>query len=52
MGSDPQQHRHRSISLKGYTQPGAYFMTVCTQSQTCLFGAAVNGEMRLNHATA
>ncbi|MEW6181024.1 MAG: transposase [Chloroflexota bacterium] len=40
----------RSIRLKGYdySQPGAYFVTICTRDRACLFGTVVNGEMRLN----
>lgn len=45
------QHFHRrSVRLKNYdyAQAGAYFVTVCTQSRTCLFGEIVANEMRLN----
>lgn len=40
----------RSIRLKGYdyTQPGAYFVTICTYQRIHLFGEVVDGEMRLN----
>ncbi len=40
----------RSIRLKGYdySQPGAYFVTIVTQDRACLFGAVVDGAMRLN----
>ncbi|RME47185.1 MAG: transposase [Caldilineae bacterium] len=40
----------RSIRLKGYdyTQPGAYFITICTHDRAHLFGEVVDGEMRLN----
>ncbi|MHC5760170.1 hypothetical protein [Nostoc sp.] len=33
MPYDPRIHQRRSIRLKGhdYTQPGAYFITLCTQ---------------------
>ena len=39
-----------SIRLKGYdySQPGAYFITIVTQNRACLFGAVMDGEMRLN----
>ena len=42
--------RRRSTRLPGYDygQPGAYFITVCTQGRACLFGDVVDGEMRLN----
>ncbi len=47
---DPDRHHRRSIRLKGYdyAQAGAYFVTLCTQGRACLFGEAVDGEMRLN----
>lgn len=37
-------HRQRrSIRLPGYdyAQEGAYFITICTQNRTCLFGRIV-----------
>ena len=44
------ERRRRSIRLKGYdySQPGAYFVTICTHERRCLFGDVVDGEMRLN----
>ncbi len=44
-------HR-RSIRLKNYdySQPGMYFITICTQHRLCLFGDVVNKEMHLNNA--
>lgn len=47
---NPQKHHRRSIRFKGYdyTQPGAYFITLCTKARQCLFGDVVKGEMRLN----
>ena len=50
MAFDPDKHHRRSIRLKGrdYSQPGAYFVTICTRDRACLFGDVVNGEMRLN----
>ncbi len=50
MPYDPQKHHRRSIRLKGYdyTQPGAYYITLCTKARQCLFGDVVKGEMRLN----
>ena len=40
----------RSIRLKGYdyTQPGAYFITICTHQRHHLFGEVVDGKMQLN----
>ncbi len=50
MPYDPQKHHRRSIRLKGYdyTQPGAYYVTLCTKVRQCLFRDVVKGEMRLN----
>ena len=47
---DPTKHHRRSIRLPGYdyTQPGAYFVTICTHNREPLFGHVVNGEMVLN----
>ena len=49
---DPDRHHRRSIRLKGYdyTQPGAYFVTLCTHDRAHWFGEVVDGEMRLNDA--
>ena len=50
MKYDPQKHHRRSIRLKGYdyTQPGAYFITICTYQRLHVFGEIINGEMVLN----
>ncbi len=50
MPYDPEKHHRRSIRLKGYdyTQPGAYYITLCTKARQCLFGDVIKGEMRLN----
>jgi len=50
MKYDPRLHHRRSIRLKGYdyTQPGAYFVTICTHGRLEMFGEVVQGEMRLN----
>jgi REP element-mobilizing transposase RayT len=50
MKFDPNRHHRRSIRLPGYdyTRPGAYFITICTHERAHLFGAVVDGEMRLN----
>jgi len=47
-----RRHHRRSIRLKGYdyTQPGAYFVTICTQNHLFLFGDVVEGRMLLNDA--
>jgi REP element-mobilizing transposase RayT len=50
MKYDPQKHHRRSIRLKGYdyTQPGAYFVTICAYQRDEIFGAIINGEVRLS----
>ena len=50
MPYDPKKHHRRSIRLRGYdyTQPGAYFLTICTHRCGHLFGRVVDGEMVLN----
>ncbi len=51
-----QESKHgylrKSIRLKefDYSQPGVYFVTIVTQSRSCLFGKIENGEMILNSA--
>ena len=52
MAYDPEKHHRRSIRLPeyDYSQPGAYFVTICTQNRLCLFGDVVNAEMVLNDA--
>ena len=50
MKYDPQKHHRRSIRLKeyDYTQPGAYFITICAYQRMHVFGEVINGEMVLN----
>jgi len=40
----------KSIQLKNYdySQPGAYFVTICTHNRESLFGEIVRVEMALN----
>jgi putative transposase len=47
---NPKIHHRRSIRLKGYdyTQPGAYFVTICTYDRECLFGNVAEEKMILN----
>lgn len=46
----PDLHHRRSIRLKeyDYSQPGAYFITICTHQREHLFGEIVDGIMQLN----
>ncbi len=50
--TNPFVHHRRSIRLKGYdySQPGACFVTICTQNRECLFGEIVDGNMIMNDA--
>ena len=50
MAYNPEKHRRRSIRLRDYdySQPGAYFITICTYDRDCLFGEVVDGVMQLN----
>jgi putative transposase len=52
MRYDPFKYHRRSIRLKGYDygQPGAYFITLCLQDNSCLLGQAVDVEMIANAA--
>lgn len=47
---DPDKHHRHSIRLRDYdySQPGAYFVTVCVKDRKCLFGEVMDGAMRLN----
>jgi len=41
---------HKSIRLKNYdySQPGSYFVTICTQNRELLFGNIADGEIVLD----
>lgn len=43
-------HKRPSIRLKeyNYSQPGEYFIKICTHNRECLFGEIVDGETRLS----
>jgi putative transposase len=47
---DPNKHHRRSTRLKGYdySQPGVYFITICTWQHACILGDVHDGEMYLN----
>lgn len=52
MAYDPERHHRQSVRLRGfdYSSAGAYFITLCTQHRTCLFGDIADGVMVLNSA--
>ncbi|MSQ17391.1 MAG: hypothetical protein EXR54_07485 [Dehalococcoidia bacterium] len=47
-----QPRERKPLRLKGYdyTQPEAYFVTVCAMNREYLFGEVTGGEMRVNEA--
>jgi REP-associated tyrosine transposase len=49
---DNAVRRRRSLRLRDYdySQPGIYFVTVCTVGRALLFGNVVEGNVRLNDA--
>ena len=52
MAFNVPQHHRRSIRVPGYdyTQPGVYFITLCTYQRECLYGEIVDGVVRLTTA--
>ncbi len=50
MKFNPDIHHRRSIRLSGYdySQPGAYFVTICIRQRECLLGDIQEGKIRLN----
>lgn len=36
------------LSERDYSQPGSYFITICTQDQKSYFGKVVDGDVKLN----
>jgi putative transposase len=50
MKFDPEKHHRRSIRLRNhnYSQPGYYFLTICTYKNQCWFGEIKNDRMHLN----
>ncbi len=45
-------HNRKTIRLKeyDYSQNGAYYVTMCTQNERCMFGTIKNGKIVLNDA--
>jgi len=50
MRYNPAIHHRRSLRLKGhdYSEPGYYYITICTQGKKCLFGDIDRNQMTLN----
>ncbi|MBI4320491.1 MAG: transposase [Chloroflexi bacterium] len=49
---DPERHHRRSTRLReyDYSQPGAYFVTLCSNERKCLFGRIVSTTVELSMA--
>ena len=47
---DPEKHHRRSVCLKeyNYSEPGTYFITICSWLRGFIFGEIINGKMELN----
>jgi putative transposase len=45
-----ERRQRKTIRLKeyDYSQPGEYFITICTKDHECVFGSISNGKMNLN----
>jgi len=52
VNSHSRLHRRKSIRLHGYdySNPGYYFLTICTYGLECIFGIVSNKMMALNNA--
>lgn len=52
MGYNSKIHHRKSIRLNGYdySRAGLYFVTICCQNRSHLFGEMTNGKMTLNDA--
>lgn len=50
MAFDPEVHHRRSVRLSGYgySQSGAYFLTLCVREMRPLFGRVAEGKMDLS----
>lgn len=49
---DPGKHHRHTIRLQGYdySQPGAYFVTLCTQNRECVLGEIVDNRINCSAA--
>jgi putative transposase len=47
---NPEKHQRRSVRFKeyDYSQPGAYFVTICSWLRGFIFGEIINSKMELN----
>jgi len=51
MAYDPSKHHRLSIRAKGFddSEPGYYFVTICTKEKKCILGEIFEGQSRLNN---
>jgi putative transposase len=52
MKYNSDRHHRRSIRLPGYdySQPGVYFVTICSHQRECIFGAVLDRTMCLSQS--
>jgi REP element-mobilizing transposase RayT len=45
-----EKRQRKTVRLReyDYSQPGEYFVTICTKNHECMFGSIINGKMDLN----
>jgi len=43
-----KQRKANRLRDYNYSQPGSYFVTICTKEQKCLFGRVSGSERQLN----
>jgi len=48
IGGTGKERKCLRLKEYDYSQPGAYFVTICTKDREHRFGEIVNGEMRAN----
>lgn len=46
--SNLPQRRATRLRDYDYSQPGAYFVSICVQYRKCLFGTIIDGKLQLN----
>ena len=51
-GGTGKERKRLRLKAYDYSQPGAYFVTICTKDREHRFGEIVDGEMRANGAAA
>jgi putative transposase len=45
-----EKRQRKTVRLReyDYSQPGEYFVTICTKNHECIFGSIVDGKMDMN----